>query len=654
MTDALKLSERITLFPTAYASADSAVALRRYLLEHEFDCIAIPLPQSFQPSVEQAVLSLPKPSLVLQRMQPFEATMDSPWEEPDEDDAIEEEYLRSVSTYVPIDPCQAVIAAIRFALGEHIPCKFIDLETMDFEMPDTIVPDPYALKLVSPERFATAMLPSLDRPTDVMGLARIRYMGRRMAGLEKDYRKILSLCPIAFWPWMRESYHQAIEENATGWSSPEMYPNQIDVSEWQQSPDDFVTSIHSVDERSHIFLFGELPFITALHEKARQELDEDADLSIDGVKELLMSARQAYLSEMGKRGRRITPYLLSKILKYMRNLTLLDRRMTPDLYSIALACQQILGDHYTTHVVEMARTYSDQEFLDLESENDGDQVRLGIDQVRLPDGDVLTAANRLAGSPVQWRTLNLKRRPEEKQEKWQNKWNPYSQCSWPPEDNSIESFRSRVMERAQAVQGADLATSEKFSTSLRDGLDIRETLRHWYDGDIYVRVEPPAIGTLDAVLMIFDSPADPRRYPWRTTWFAEHKDESTLAFFASDFRQDMIGPGIGQSFYGGSMFLYPPRPIQNVWEDRRFDFTDSLEERLIAAACYHASSRQIALLSSLPPGAGWKRLAKRYRKSLVHVPLNSFNDERVQQLRHFHVLNGFEVRSYAADFIRNP
>ena len=66
---------------------------------------------------------------------------------------------------------------------------------------------------------------------------------------------------------------------------------------------------------------------------------------------------------------------------------------------------------------------------------------------------------------------------------------------------------------------------------MKDGIDIRDTLRHWYEGDIYVKVLPPNKGQLDAAVMLFDSPADPREYPWRTTWFAEHKGESTLAFF---------------------------------------------------------------------------------------------------------------------------
>ncbi len=90
---------------------------------------------------------------------------------------------------------------------------------------------------------------------------------------------------------------------------------------------------------------------------------------------------------------------------------------------------------------------------------------------------------------------------------------------------------------------------------IRDGIDLRDTLRHWYEGDIYVKVLPPNRGNLDAAVMLFDSPADPRDYPWRTTWFAEHRDESTLAFYATDFRQQAVGPGICLATYGGAMFV---------------------------------------------------------------------------------------------------
>ena len=55
---------------------------------------------------------------------------------------------------------------------------------------------------------------------------------------------------------------------------------------------------------------------------------------------------------------------------------------------------------------------------------------------------------------------------------------------------------------------------------------------------------------------------------------AEHHDESTLALFATNFHVEMVGPGIGLATYGGAVFLFPPRPIPDVWSDPRLDFAE--------------------------------------------------------------------------------
>jgi hypothetical protein len=100
------------------------------------------------------------------------------------------------------------------------------------------------------------------------------------------------------------------------------------------------------------------------------------------------------------------------------------------------------------------------------------------------------------------------------------------------------------------------------------------------------------------------------------------------------------------------MFLYPPLVIPEVWTNRRFDAASKLEERLLAAACYYSRNRHVALLSEFPPGQAWRQIARHYGKALVHVPLRQFGESTVQQLRMVHVLNGKDVRSYAAEFIR--
>jgi hypothetical protein len=580
--------------------------------------------------------------------------------EDEDEDEDENDQDEQAFNYVPIDPCQPVIAALRGALAEHIPRAFIDLETARFVPSTAVLPDAYALKQVAPERFAAAVLPAIGRPAHEQDRERVVHMAARLAELERRHKSILFVCSLLDWPWIREAYVARTPSTAED--------DAVEAAE-----------LFWPDERTLIFLLGELPFITGLYERARAELEDDENLSIDGVKELLLVARERYQADLKRRARKITPHTLRQCLKYIRNLSLLEKRFTPDLYTLVMAAKQTAGDQFALHVAETAREYEHGDSLaptgspitthgfrsrsERTTENDGGSVGhpqsempalvLGVDRGRLPDGQVVRLKSRLPGPPVTWRSLQLKRRPDRTERRqWRMRWNPFSQCSWPPEDQAIENFRAHVFDRARAVIGQDLARTEPFTTSILDGIDIRDTLRHWYEEKIYVKVLPPSRGKLDCVVMLFDSPADPREYPWRTTWYAEHAEESTLAFYATDFSRELVGPGIALATYGGALFVFPPVAIPDIWRDKRLDFTETLEERLLAAACMYSSCPHIALVAAAPPGAGWRKLASRYNKQWVHLPLAQFSDELIQQLRMVHVLNGHQVRSYAAEFIR--
>ena len=619
----LQIGPHVTALPIVHGSGDFAWEIRNILTNHHFDCLAVPLPPTFLPSVENAILKLPTPSIVIQRN--FMASTDS-WNADAEEN--EDDQVPGVS-YVPIDPCQGVIAAIRSAMGDRIPRQFIDLETSTFEEVNVTLPDAYALKQVSIEQYSAAVLPHLVAPQVDQWRRRVNFMAHRLKELSVDYRNILLVVGIQEWPWIR----QAFQKNEI--------PNIVD--EPTHDCENF-----AVDPDTYYFLLGEIPFITQLYELARANLEDDAQLTIDGVKELLLTARQRYKQEYGNRARKITPRTLSTCLKYIRNLTLIDHRMSPQLSSIVTAAKQIVGDGFALSVLEESKAYSTDKGESLDS-----AIKMGIGEASLPDGEVVTAVNRLPGPPLIWTQLELVPKPDEKdRSEWSQRWNPYSQCSWPPEDEIIENFRQTVFDRAMETMGADLARTEKFTTSVKDGIDIRDTIRNWHEEEIYVKVLPPNRGKLDCAVMLFDSPADPREYPWRTTWFAEHKNESTLCFFASNYLDQPVGPGICLANYGGAMFLFPPVAIPDIWSDPRLDYSTTLEERLLSAACLHSECPHIALVSSAPPGSTWKQIAKNYKKKWVHLPLSRFSDSTIQQLRMVHVLNGKEIRSFASEFIR--
>lgn len=616
----LTIGSRIRVLPIIHGSGDFAIRVREELLSRPYDCLAVPLPPSFQDEVEEAVERLPAISAIAQ--------LDADWQDSEVG-----------FSYVPIDPCQGVIAGIRTAIGERIPRAFIDLETPRFESMSASFPDPYALKKVSPELFAAAILPALPPPQEGQHAARIAWMANRLRQLERKHKLILLVCSLLDWPWIRDAYQRNVEP---------------------PDPESFFASISpfSVDPKTLIFFLGELPFITGLYERGRSELTPDDNLSIDGVKEMVIAARQRLIADDSKTARRITPQLLSVYFRYVRNLCLVEKRLTPDLYTLVVAAQQTGGDDFALSVAECAREYpsslsSTEEILTESEIEEIGHLRMGIDRAEVPGWGTARMVSRLPGQTLHWRTCELRPRPPKREQgRWRQRWDPHGMCSWPPEDDRIESFHRHIRDQAKAILGADLARVEKFTTSVLDGIDMRETLRNWHTGELYVKSIPPSRGSIEVVVFLFDIPADPQIYTNRATWYAEHSEESTLAFFATDHMKNLIGPGIAQAQYGGAMFLYPPRPIPDIWTDPRLNFVDTLEERLLAAACAHSKDRHVVLVSSQVPPAAWRRLARRYGRKLVHLPLKRFGGQVLERLRTFHVLNGKTVRSYAADYIR--
>src|SRR3954462_13567970 len=69
-SEVLRLGPRITCLPVIHGSGDFAVAVRRLMLEQSFDCVAVPLPPSFQADVERGIELLPSPTMVTQAESP--------------------------------------------------------------------------------------------------------------------------------------------------------------------------------------------------------------------------------------------------------------------------------------------------------------------------------------------------------------------------------------------------------------------------------------------------------------------------------------------------------------------------------------------------------------------------------------------------------
>jgi hypothetical protein len=617
------LSPNIHVMPIVHGSGDMAHTVREIIVSRHIDCVGLPLPPSVQTLVEQGVEHLPLISTVV-----------LPEQEDDEG---------SSCSYVPIDPCQPVIMGIRSAMSEGIPRAYVDREVQRYHPFPWVGPDPYTLKSVPLATFAAATVPFLPPPrTQTPRWDRICWMAFRLHELELDFHAILFLCPISDWPWLRKAYQERLP-----YASPEQ-PHGF--PDWWK-----------VEPASLYFVLGELPYVTQLYEQRREEARSDTHLAIDGIKELVLEARSQWLASrsttIAQESNWVTLQLLQRYFQYVRNLTLLEHRLKPDLYTLVLAAKQMAGDEFALKLLETSKTYC---YQTLPSVLDArPSVLMGIGELQAPDGEILQAVNRLQGYPLVWRSITLRPKPPTpKKQSWAHQWNPYRQCSWPPEDHRIESFAAHVREQSRNILGADLSRVERFNASLEDGIDLRETLRQWAMApqrsvrDVHVKVIPPAKGTIEALVFFFEVPADPHTFSWQTTWYAEHQEESTLSFYATPFAANMIGPGIGEACYGGALFLFPPRLIPDIWENPALDFATSLEERLLAGACAHSREPHVAVVSPVPLKSVWRKIAHRFGRKLVPIPLHRFSGQTIARLRRFHVLNGHDIRSYAARFIR--
>jgi hypothetical protein len=673
----------VEVIPLVHGRVAFAVAVRERMLSKRHAALAVELPPSLRRAVDAGLDRLPQIRAVVYREFQPQAGERADWspERERRDDEVEAA-IDTRAWYVPIDPCDAVVEALRIARGERVPIHFVDAEVEEFAGRRFVMPDPHALLTIGVEAYYAAALPTIreQHPPTPEDQLRERHMAAKIAELAAATEArgdVLFLCGMAHWERIR-----AHLVAGSGRSHP------------GRGPDADSIALVPCHQHSLFHLLGEMPFVTWSWERHRSSFEVGRHDTILAVKELLLATRAWYEKVEKETLERASPSALAVLLDYLRKLTVSRSRLAPDLYALVVAAKGVIGNDFALAMLHTAASYppnaapddaaaakevsdaaptvevgsddgderpaaapapaddagaaGDDEDLrgaDLLFEATGERARIGDEVTRIT-----------SRAPGDWRTLRrvklIDKPPRINRELWRSVWNPLASCSWPPEDVIIENLRAYVSSRTLSLAGIDQIRTEEFQSSLKDGLAIRETLRDLPLRKIHVKVEPRVPGKVGAVVIIFEEDDDGTRFPLRMTWMAEHKQESTLAFYATDFMGDMVGPGVGRSRYGGCMFLYPPVGIPDVWEDLRFEKARRPSERLLLAALFHAKDRFVAWVAARPPAQEVIATAQILHRHVVHLPLATFSSRTLEKIRRFHVLNGRVVRSWAARFIR--
>jgi hypothetical protein len=166
-----------------------------------------------------------------------------------------------------------------------------------------------------------------------------------------------------------------------------------------------------------------------------------------------------------------------------------------------------------------------------------------------------------------------------------------------------------------------------------------------------VRHQERIHGDVGSVVVIFDEDREGDRYPWLTTWLGEHQNESDMAFYSTDPFSRLVGPGIGRAEYGGFLMSLPPRRMYDVWSDPDYDFAETKAERLLLAGIDYSVGRLVVYAAPKPPRTVFRSLAARMGHQILYIPLGQLSSDKLKKVRVVHVLDGYERRKEARDYI---
>jgi hypothetical protein len=574
-----------------------------------FDCIAVDLPAVFEHSLTEAIETLPCISAICAH-----------------------DFTGPVY-YLPVDPCDSTIEALRQSIHRRTAFACTGFPRLAVRSPLPPLPDESAIERIGFDAYTALCLHTIaaaaPEETEEESVA-ARYCAWRLRQLETSYSSILALVhcrlilPVIRFFGREESYNSSFP------TFPSYHVKQ-----------------HIVNTDHLYFALGELPFITAKYEQQRYTPFESTLNRTDTIKDLFRETRDQYLD--AHEGMNFSPARLQTCLTFLRNLTVRDRRIMPSLLDIVSAAKGVGGNTFAVKILANAKYYP---FLPYELTDTF--LSVGIDRVRIPgESNARPAVNLFRDTAMEWRTIPLKKEPSPDKQRWYRyRWNPHGMCSHVPEDYRIERFNKHLRMKTLQVLSNDRSRTEKFTTSVKDGIDIRDTVRNWYTGDIYVRELFPVQGSVDTVIIVFDAGHD-ERYPHCATWYAEHGEESTLSFYATDPFEKMVGPGIARAVYGGLSLLFPPRPVPDIFTLPAPSTLplDSYFHRLVYGAAIFSREKNIACVAPRKPDIIAQKIARVCKKHLLWIPLSTFSTETIRRLRVFHILNGKIVRSWANRFI---
>ena len=447
---------RFTYLPVAPGRLEFAIEVRQAILRDRPQVVALELPVTLQQHYVRAVARLPEMSVIFY---PDETARD------DAERAI----------YVPVEPADPFVEAIRSALEIGADVVFADPDSGERPHLKDAYPDPYSIRHIGYEKYVEAYRVYPQERSDELA----RHAGGiawKLQGCDPLARVLVVVSLNLLDPVL-----DAMDE-------PQAQP----MSRLRRD------GVHLLnphpDSLAEITI--EYPYLQHRYEQFRGLLT-DANL-IDRRHAQFALFHDAEKSYGVSTGERVAHWQRRLLARYARNLALADHGLMPAIFDLTVAARSIVDDNYGWEVWETAGRYPPQKTAsDLETvQISGDEVWLDTKRIRL--------RRRLPSVKRRLRPVGLKPRKKEKfAGEWASQLDGNSICSYPPEDLVIEDYGRFLKKKGKGILSEERARTEPFTTSLLDGIDLRETIRNWHEGKIYVRQFQKISGEVGSVIVIF-------------------------------------------------------------------------------------------------------------------------------------------------------
>ncbi|MFH1487444.1 MAG: hypothetical protein ABII06_00925, partial [Pseudomonadota bacterium] len=542
---------RVRIVPILHNRLEFALEVRNQFREFKPDHVAVEYSETLRDKVLEGINRFPLLSVVHYR------EGDGPF------------------IYLILEPTDGMVEALRLALSAGLPVDFVDRDTEGYPQDYSPMPDSYAVTRIGHALYCQAYLRlHRDSPRPLEDQLREKNMAYHLQRLNDTGRKTLFVCGLYHLPGILACLGQT----------------QTEVIGRRQRKG---VGLAHLDRESSREVTTEMPFLMAAYERLRSE---EGNGSMDRIKTQLQLINTAVENHWKNSKEKVSHGELGVLYTFSRNYALITGALAPGFYQLIVAARGAVDDNFAYEVWNEGSDYPWQ------TENPGIPVLrlkgedLFLDQKRIKFHRRLKAfRRRLVPVPVK------KKKRERVPGEWKEDFKGRSICSYPPEDVVIEGYGRYLEKKAFEIKSEENSRIVPFESSMMDGLDIRQTIREWDKGKIFVKETWPLRGRAGSVVVIFDPdlPGEEtgEKFPWKMTWLGEHEQESDMAFYSTAAGEVMDGPGISRCQYGGFMLTYPPLRVYDIWRDPFFSMARNKPERLLMAAIDYSLEKYLVYVA---------------------------------------------------------